>query len=120
MRRRYARWIIDNVKNTGYGQCFEITRLMKKAFPELKRVRGHYYCWCWDKREHWWLKDGNVIIDPTSEQFPSKGQGVYTEWDNSKLEPTGKCMNCGDYCYSGKHVCSEQCGIETDRYYCEV
>lgn len=96
----YQEWIEENVPDS-YGACREVTKDMQKEFPELRRVRGHYYCWVWGKREHWWLEDGEVI-DPTASQFPSKGKGRYEEWQG--LEPTGKCPNCGEYCFEGEQV----------------
>lgn len=109
-RIRYANWITENVHNNGYGQCKEITEAMAGAFPELVRVRGHYYCWSWGEREHWWLVDpGGKIIDPTAAQFPSHGAGQYVEWNEGDREPTGMCPNCGDNCYDGDSCCSERC-----------
>jgi len=97
----YQHWIDQNVDVA--GRCKEITEAMVKEFPELRRVRGHYYCWIWGEREHWWLvtSDGEVI-DPTAAQFPSKGEGRYVEFDGQ--EPTGMCPNCGEYCYNGEQV----------------
>ena len=77
---KYSAWIAENVEGDGYGQCKEITRQMADAFPELTRVRGHYYCWAWGERAHWWLTYAGDIIDPTSQQFPSKGHGEYVPW----------------------------------------
>ena len=89
--RKYADWVLANVEDDGYGQCKEVTRQMAETFPELKRIRGHYYCWAWGERAHWWLADTNgTIIDPTAQQFPSKGKGEYVtvggEWK--------KCSAC--------------------------
>jgi len=83
-----------------YGKCEKICKEMKEVFPELKLIRGHYYCIVWGERQHWWLEaeDGKVI-DPTAIQFPSKGTGVYEPWGD-KEEPTGKCPNCGEYTYN--------------------
>jgi hypothetical protein len=107
----YAEWMEKNVTDP-YGTCREVTREMVKAFPHLRRVRGHYHCFSWGDREHWWCEDehGNVI-DPTRKQFPSRGCGTYTEWDDSQAEPTGKCPNCGEYCYGGEQV-HEHCHDE--------
>lgn len=99
----YAEWIKENVPET-YGSCREATRDMLKAFPHLRRVRGHYYCWVWGKRKHWWLMDGDTILDPTASQFPSKGEGRYEELPPDTPEPTGMCPNCGEYCYNGEQV----------------
>lgn len=92
---------------------------MVAAFPELKRVRGHYFCSIWGQRAHWWCEapDG-TIIDPTSSQFPSKdetaprGFGVYVPWKEGEEEPTGKCQNCLDYTYGGATFCSDTCEAE--------
>ncbi len=116
MKPQYADWIAANVKET-LGRCAEATLAMSAAFPELTRVRGHYQCWVWGERQHWWLVDPNgEIVDPTANQFPSKGGGVYIPWDESQPEPTGVCPNCGDYCYNGQSCCSEACGISYAAY----
>ena len=107
----YKQWIASNVDGDGYGKCAEITQRMADAFPELRRVRGHYYCVAWGERGHWWLvaSDG-TIVDPTASQFPSRGNGVYVEHKDSDPEPTGMCPNCGGYIYGGGEVCSDECG----------
>lgn len=114
MRADYSAWISEHVSKT-YGTCAEVTLAMQQAFPELKRVRGHYYCAIWGQRAHWWLvaPDGS-IVDPTKDQFPTKGTGFYEPWTEGAKEPTGICMNCGEYCYDGDPWCSESCG----RYVC--
>lgn len=113
----YNKWITDNIKNNGLGQCAKATEIMNNDFPELVRVRGHYNCPIWGLREHWWLTtpEGN-IIDPTARQFPSKGFGDYTPWDESREEPTGTCPNCGGYAYNGNTTCSEKCFKEYKTY----
>lgn len=119
IERKYADWINDNVQGTGYGQCKEVTQKMAADFPELTRVRGHYYCWAWGERAHWWLVDRNgCIIDPTAQQFPSKGKGEYVPWEEGSPEPTGLCPNCGDPCYDGNTCCSEKCAMEYVAYCC--
>ena len=90
------------------GRCAEITQEMVREFPKLKRVRGHYHCSVWGEREHWWCVDADdALIDPTAAQFPSKGLGEYAEWDESQQEPTGKCRECGSYCYNDSAFCSD-------------
>jgi hypothetical protein len=83
---------------------------MVAVFPELRRVRGHYYCPIWGERAHWWLvaPDG-LIVDPTAAQFPSLGGGEYVEWEEGREEPTGICPQCGDHVYGGGTCCSEDC-----------
>lgn len=110
----YQEWIDANVQGDGYGQCSSITKEMAAAFPELRRVRGHYYCHTWGERTHWWLvtKDG-AVVDPTAAQFPSKGRGVYVEWNEGDPEPIGKCANCGGLVShdsdTGSMFCSPEC-----------
>ena len=117
MDKKYSQWISDNVPET-YGTCAEVTEEMQDEFPELKRVRGHYLCSSWGSRSHWWCvtPDGQVV-DPTADQFPSLGSGVYTPWDETKDEPTGMCMNCGEYVYSGRISCSNKCQTLLEAYY---
>lgn len=75
--RRYDDWIAANVKDA-YGNCFKYCVSLQKAFPELRRIYGLYYCMTWGEREHFWCIDAeNNVVDPTSEQFPSKGVGIY-------------------------------------------
>jgi len=107
MKKKYKDWISEVTET--YGTCAEVTLEMVAEFPELTRVRGHYYCPFWGEREHWWLKDGEEVIDPTFAQFPSKGAGEYVEWEEGQQEPTGMCPNCGEYCYDGGTCCSESC-----------
>lgn len=105
----YTAWIAQNVTET-YGKCAEVTLAMQQAFPELTRVRGHYYCPIWGERAHWWLvnTDGE-IIDPTKAQFPSKGIGHYEPWPEGAREPTGMCPNCGELIYDGNYLCNDTC-----------
>jgi len=108
----YSDWIKKNVQDT-QGACREVTEYMQKEFPHLRRVRGHYYCSTWGEREHWWLEDGQGnVIDPTRNQFPSRGLGQYVEWRDDSPEPTGQCINCGSYCYDGETVCCNNCHDE--------
>ena len=111
MKTGYSKWISENVGGTGYGKCADVTQAMADTFPELQRVRGHYYCLTWGERAHWWLVDesGN-IVDPTARQFPSYGSGVYVPWVDGKPEPTGICANCGEPAFNGGTVCSDACG----------
>lgn len=108
-RQDYEAWIQEHAA-IPYGRCAALTQEMAAAFPELTRVRGHYYCFGWGEREHWWLTtpDGTVI-DPTKAQFPSQGLGHYEPLDESQPEPTGICPQCGDQVFDGGTCCSEDC-----------
>jgi hypothetical protein len=113
----YSEWIAANVEGDGYGQCAEVTTAMVEAFPELRRVRGQYFCVTWGMRTHWWLvAPDRSIVDPTATQFPSQGDGLYVEWHEGDEEPTGKCPNCSGYVYGGGTVCSDACAREYERY----
>lgn len=111
----YQNWIAANVEGNGYGKCAEITEAMAAAFPELTRVRGHFYCSEWGERTHWWLKTKHgEIVDPTALQFPGNfghfpPPEPYMEWNEGDPEPTGICMECGEYCYEGREFCSDGC-----------
>ncbi len=112
----YSSWITLNVPDP-YGTCAKHTSAMCEAFPELKRVRGFYYCASWGERQHWWcVTPDGTIVDPTAAQFPSKGRGVYVEWDESAKQPTGMCMDCGSYCYDCDTFCSPECERSTMAY----
>ncbi len=105
----YAKWAADNVPDP-VGRCAEATAAMAAAFPELTRVRGHVYNLAWGRREHWWLTapDG-TIVDPTAAQFPGGVIHPYEPWDEGSPEPTGRCPNCGGYCYESRYCCCDDC-----------
>ena len=112
---QYELWIWEKWSDeNGYAKCAERTLEMQKEFPELTRVRGHFLDWAWGPREHWWLvTPTGTIVDPTKDQFPSKGKGDYQPLDESLGEPTGRCLNCGELLYGPETFCSENCEIET-------
>jgi hypothetical protein len=74
------------------GRCKELSEAACAADPTLTLVRGHYYCPIWGTNEpHWWcVKPDGTIVDPTREQFPSAGNGIYTPFDGNVT-----CSNCG-------------------------
>ena len=109
MQLEFSDWITKNVTEI-LATCAEVTLQMQEVFPELTRVRGHYYDFAWGRRGHWWLVDSDgTVVDPTAAQFPSQGTGEYEPWEEGAPEPTGKCMNCGDYAYDNKGACSPEC-----------
>jgi hypothetical protein len=109
MNHKYQEWIDANVADP-LGNCAKFTLAMAEVFPELKRVRGFYKCWVWGDREHWWLVDPDgSIVDPTSAQFPTKGNCPYEELPEGTKEPVGRCINCGEYTYDDPNSCSPEC-----------
>lgn len=113
---KYAQWI-DDYQGEVCGMCASLSQQMVDAFPELKRVRGHYIDPLWGPREHWWCvaPDGS-IVDPTASQFPTKGGGTYVPHVEGSPEPTGKCLDCGGYCFNGDTFCSPECERSTRSY----
>jgi hypothetical protein len=87
------KFLTDNISNYQKyrGKCKEYAEKLCKEDPNLILVRGYYYCPFWGKQGHWWCKkpDG-TIVDPTVKQFPSKGTGVYEEFDGWV-----ECAECG-------------------------
>jgi len=74
------------------GRCHELSEAAVAADPSLTLVRGHYYCPIWNRDEaHWWtVRPDGSIHDPTAQQFPSAGLGIYTPFDG-----VVECANCG-------------------------
>ncbi len=104
----YTLWIAQNVPADPWGKCEELTKRMALAFPELHRIRGHYNCPIDGRLPHWWMLSPNgEVIDPTRNQFSSKGQGRYEP--HVGPEPTGTCLCCGALVYDGQTFCSQKC-----------
>jgi hypothetical protein len=107
----YNEWIRIHVQNT-HRTCREVTQSMAEAFPDLKRIRGHYCCPVSGTQPHWWLIDSQgSIVDPTANQFPSRGTGDYVEYAGP--EPTGKCLDCGELVYTADLFCDDTCRLRT-------
>jgi hypothetical protein len=131
---KYLAWIEEYTKGDRIlaGGCQSACREMQAVFPELLLIRGsiHLDVWCtmaWEMDleglepglGHFWLETADgLIIDPTAKQFTDpKGCyragkiTAYFPFDETKAEllPTGKCPNCGFYCYNGRDLCSEEC-----------
>jgi hypothetical protein len=97
------------------GKCKEMSEALVASDPSLRLVRGHYYEPAWERSEqHWWCqrKDGTVV-DPTKDQFPSKGNSTYTEFSGflsctvCDKEITEEEIDCHS---SGRHIyCSYEC-----------
>lgn len=72
------------------GKCREMSEALVAADHTLTLVRGFYLCPVWGEQQHWWVKTSDgTIIDPTKDQFPSKGNAEYVEFDG-----TINCANC--------------------------
>ena len=77
MNSKYEKWVAEHTEICAGANCAEATSLLIIEFPELTRVRGHYYCVVWGEREHWWCVDPqDNIVDPTASQFPTKGGAI--------------------------------------------
>lgn len=112
----WGNWIVQNYPTAqcAYLKCEEATLKMVEEFPELKRVRGlasvfEPYDLPPTKTPHWWCEaEDGTVVDPTAHQYPTYII-EYHPADESQGEPTGKCPNCGDLCYEGKYLCSDDC-----------
>lgn len=91
------------------GRCKELSEAACEEDPTLRLVRGHYYCPMWNRDEpHWWtVRQDGTIHDPTREQFPSRGLGVYTPFDG-----TVSCAECG------KEVAEEEADLDGNYAFC--
>lgn len=119
----YESWIDVNypTSHSARLQCAEATEAMVGVFSELKRVRGlasveEPYELPPTRTNHWWcVTPEGAIIDPTAHQYPTRILS-YSEADESKGPPTGKCPNCGGLCYGGCYLCSPKCDKEYLEY----
>jgi hypothetical protein len=91
------------------GKCKEMSEALVVADPTLRLVRGHYYCPIWNTEEpHWWCeKHDGTVVDPSAKQFPSKGLGVYTEFDGFV-----SCAECG------KDLSEDEAMFESNYAFC--
>ena len=116
MKSKYFAWIEKHypTPESATLQCKEASLKMAKRFSELKRVRGMVHVkephgLPPTKSPHFWLiAEDNSIVDPVVHQYPL-GVVKYVPINETLGDPTGKCMNCGDFCYKGYNVCSKKC-----------
>ena len=100
------------MSDTGYltyrGKCKEMSEAAVAVDPTLTLVRGHYVCPFWGEQAHWWCKrrDGS-IVDPSKDQFPSKGHGAHLEFDGMV-----QCSECG------KQMREEEADYESNYCFC--
>ena len=95
------------------GKCKEFSEELAQANPTLSVVRGYYHCTSWGEQAHWWcITPDGTIIDPTKDQFPSKGLGDYEPFDGTiACENCGKIINEENVIMCGPFpVCSSRCG----------
>jgi hypothetical protein len=90
------------------GKCKEYCEELISKDQSLTLVRGYYYDISWGEQQHWWCKktDG-TIVDPTKDQFPSKGNGEYVEFDGNVT-----CAECG------KEIPEEEADIDGRYAFC--
>ncbi len=100
--------LLESDYQTFRGKCKEMSEALVAANPTLALVRGHYHCPFWGEQAHWWTKavDG-TIHDPTKDQFPSRGSGVYVEFDGKV-----SCSECG------KEMQEEEASYESNYCFC--
>jgi hypothetical protein len=115
---KYTQWVKEyKEKNPNTARmCKSATDAMIQTFPELTQIRGHVISTSrLDPAPHWWCINitGN-IFDPTENQFGTIV--AYYPHDESLPEPTGKCPNCGKYCYNGNTLCCKTCEEEYVAY----
>ena len=90
------------------GKCKEMSDALIIADLSLTLVRGHYYDTVWSEQPHWWCrKPDGTIVDPTKDQFPSRGRGEYVEFSGNV-----ECAECG------KSLPEEEADIDGNYAFC--
>lgn len=120
---KYQEWVIANYLSPQQARlkCAEATQAMVLEFPELTRVRGlahveEPFSLPPTRTPHWWCVDtSGIVVDPTAHQYPTRIL-KYEPVDESLGEPSGKCPNCGNFCYEGNYLCSKFCETEYMAY----
>jgi hypothetical protein len=96
------------------GKCKEMSEQLVVQDPTLTLVRGWYYDPAWGQQAHWWCVSPNgEVVDPTKNQFPSKGGGVYEPFDGMcECEECGKQIKEDGAIFMGRFpVCSTRCAM---------
>lgn len=95
------------------GKCKELSEAECAKDETLRLVRGYYHCPMWGKQCHWWcVKPDGTIVDPSVNQFPTRGAAAdYEEYDGTiECEQCGKRVTEDDASVDGHHVfCSSEC-----------
>lgn len=103
------------------GKCKELSEAACAADPSLRLVRGYYWCPVWNTQEpHWWCeREDGTIVDPSAKQFPSKGNGTYTEFDGyfdcsecGKRIHEDEAYHHGRYSFCSGRCCARFVGVE--------
>jgi hypothetical protein len=90
------------------GKCKEMSEALVAADPTLRLVRGHYWDAFWGDQPHWWCeKPDGTVVDPTKDQFPTKGKGDYHEF--SGIIPCSQC---------GKEMTEDEADIDGRYAFC--
>ena len=101
------------------GKCKILAEGECKNNPNLKLVKGWYYCPIWNTNEqHYWCEDEKgQIVDPTKLQFPSKGMGEYKKYEG--VFPCSCCKtdikenDAKESLVHGKYIfCTTQCYVK--------
>lgn len=89
------------------GKCKEMSEALVAQDPTLRLVRGYYYDYDWGRQQHWWCeKPDGTVVDPTKDQFPSRGLGIYEEFDGTvECEECGRVVQEGDAVMCGNYPC---------------
>jgi len=99
------------------GRCKKMSEELIASRPDLdlRLVRGFYYEPIWGTLEqHWWcVAPDGTIHDPTKDQFPTKGNSFYEEFDGfMEREECGKRIAEADIIMRGNYpVCSNRCAM---------
>lgn len=90
------RYIEENKINPTYGHCYHVTQAMFYMFDTnlLVPMRGE------DHRNeyHWWLQDGEKIVDPTANQYYTRGElppyenGKKGQWYAWQRQPSARAF----------------------------
>lgn len=131
--KRVGDWDVQSVLR---GQCYSACLDMQEEFPELRLVRGWVVTKAWSLANpkgtydqltdfnpgdgHFWLEtETGLIVDPTARQFHEPLDMYYIPFDETLADklPTGRCVNCGDYCYGANSgICSDECARSYEAY----
>lgn len=93
------------------GRCKEMSEAACSEDTTLTLVRGHYFCPMWNTDEpHWWcVRQDGTILDPSKNQFPSRGLGIYTPFDGRV-----SCAECG------KEIDEDEARFDSNYAFCST